>query len=324
MAVNSRARDLLVPLVAAAAAGAADDRRRRRHRAAARRGRPRLRPLRHLAGGPRPLRSGLRAWSATRSSTSSWRTERAARTRTHVRQRPRDPSRSPPSWRSPRRSALVFFYAPLDADQGFIQKIFYLHVPLAIVRAGRLRRRRRLRDRATCARGDRSWDVRSYVAIHMSLIFGVGVADHRLDLGQGVVGPLVGLGRADAGQLPDRLPALRDLLPAALRDRGPRAPGALRLGLRDHRRRLRAAQLPRRAAGAERSSTRACFATANGGLPGSMMLTFLVCLAAMALLWVTPGQVRADREERRGQVKRLRRALDAPAPAGALADRAGA
>jgi heme exporter protein C len=29
--------------------------------------------------------------------------------------------------------ALVFFYAPLDADQGFIQKIFYVHVPLAIV-----------------------------------------------------------------------------------------------------------------------------------------------------------------------------------------------
>ena len=29
--------------------------------------------------------------------------------------------------------ALVFFYAPNDADQGFVQKIFYLHVPLAIV-----------------------------------------------------------------------------------------------------------------------------------------------------------------------------------------------
>ncbi len=29
--------------------------------------------------------------------------------------------------------ALVFFYAPNDADQGFIQKIFYLHVPVAIV-----------------------------------------------------------------------------------------------------------------------------------------------------------------------------------------------
>ena len=29
--------------------------------------------------------------------------------------------------------ALVFFYAPLDADQGFVQKIFYIHVPMAIV-----------------------------------------------------------------------------------------------------------------------------------------------------------------------------------------------
>ena len=29
--------------------------------------------------------------------------------------------------------ALVFFYVPNEADQGFIQKIFYLHVPLAIV-----------------------------------------------------------------------------------------------------------------------------------------------------------------------------------------------
>ena len=45
---------------------------------------------------------------------------------------------------------------------------------------------------------------------------------------QGVVGPLVGLERADAGLVPDRLPALRDLPAAALLDRGPRAPGALR------------------------------------------------------------------------------------------------
>ena len=29
--------------------------------------------------------------------------------------------------------ALAAFYAPMDADQGFIQKIFYLHVPMAIV-----------------------------------------------------------------------------------------------------------------------------------------------------------------------------------------------
>ena len=70
--------------------------------------------------------------------------------------------------------ALVFFYAPNDADQGFIQKIFYLHVPLAIVAlcgfvAGGIYGIKYLRS------GDRAHDLRSYVAIHMSLIFGVGV-----------------------------------------------------------------------------------------------------------------------------------------------------
>ena len=29
--------------------------------------------------------------------------------------------------------ALVFFWVPLEAEQGFLQKIFYVHVPLAIV-----------------------------------------------------------------------------------------------------------------------------------------------------------------------------------------------
>ena len=28
--------------------------------------------------------------------------------------------------------ALVFFYAPIDADQGLSQKIFYIHVPIAL------------------------------------------------------------------------------------------------------------------------------------------------------------------------------------------------
>ena len=69
--------------------------------------------------------------------------------------------------------ALVFFYAPLDADQGFVQKIFYIHVPLAIVTlcgfiAGGVLAALYLRT------GDRKWDMRSYVAIHMALIFGIG------------------------------------------------------------------------------------------------------------------------------------------------------
>jgi heme exporter protein C len=68
--------------------------------------------------------------------------------------------------------ALVFFYAPIEAEEGFLQKIFYLHVPLAIITLcgfviGGVLAIVHLRTR------DRAWDLRSYVAIHMSLIFGV-------------------------------------------------------------------------------------------------------------------------------------------------------
>ncbi len=67
---------------------------------------------------------------------------------------------------------LVFWYAPVDADQGMRQKIFYLHVPLAIVAlcgfvAGGIMAVQYLRTR------DPAWDLRSYVAIHLSLILGV-------------------------------------------------------------------------------------------------------------------------------------------------------
>lgn len=69
--------------------------------------------------------------------------------------------------------ALAFFYAPMDADQGIRQKIFFVHVPLAIVTlvgfvAGGIYGIRYLRS------GDRAHDLRSYVAIHVSLIFAVG------------------------------------------------------------------------------------------------------------------------------------------------------
>src|SRR4029453_668554 len=72
---------------------------------------------------------------------------------------------------------------------------------------------------------------------------------HGRDLGQGLVGPLVGVGRADARLVSDRVPPVRHLPAPALLDRGPGAPGPLRLRLRDHRRRLRPAQLPGRPVG---------------------------------------------------------------------------
>jgi heme exporter protein C len=69
--------------------------------------------------------------------------------------------------------ALVFFYAPIDGDQGFIQKIFYVHVPMAIVAlggfvAGGVFAIRHLRSE------DPSWDTRSYVAIHLAIVFAIG------------------------------------------------------------------------------------------------------------------------------------------------------
>lgn len=69
---------------------------------------------------------------------------------------------------------MAFWYAPIDADQGLKQKVFFLHVPLAIVAlcgfiAGGIMAIQYLRTR------DPSWDLRSYVAIHVGLIFGVVV-----------------------------------------------------------------------------------------------------------------------------------------------------
>ncbi len=56
------------------------------------------------------------------------------------------------------------------------------------------------------------------------------------------------------------------------------------------------------------------FATANGGLPGAMMLTFLVSLAGMALLWLTLVRFELAAKSVSARISRLRRALEAEAP----------
>jgi heme exporter protein C len=65
---------------------------------------------------------------------------------------------------------LVFFWAPLDTDQGFRQKIFYMHVPIGIVGLfgfvlGGIHGLNYLRT------GNSSADLRSYVTIHIAQIF---------------------------------------------------------------------------------------------------------------------------------------------------------
>jgi heme exporter protein C len=67
--------------------------------------------------------------------------------------------------------ALIFFYAPTDADQGFSQRIFYFHVPIALTSYvcfgwGAWKALRVLWKR------DEAADLQSYVAIHQGVIFG--------------------------------------------------------------------------------------------------------------------------------------------------------
>jgi heme exporter protein C len=66
---------------------------------------------------------------------------------------------------------LVFFYAPIDANQGLSQKIFFFHVPIALTAYtcfgwGAWKALRLLWKR------DEDADLESYVAIHQGVIFG--------------------------------------------------------------------------------------------------------------------------------------------------------
>ena len=146
--------------------------------------------------------------------------------------------------------SLVFFYAPLDADQGFIQKIFYLHVPLAITAlvgfvVGGVFAIVHLRS------GNRKWDAYSYVSIHMSVIFGVAV------LITGSIWAKASWGHWWVWDEPTLVSFLIVFLmyatyyPFRYAIEDPERQAPLRLGLRRHRRRLRAAQLHGGADGAE-------------------------------------------------------------------------
>jgi heme exporter protein C len=206
--------------------------------------------------------------------------------------------------------SLVFFYAPLDADQGFIQKIFYLHVPLAITAlcgfvAGGLFAIAHLRS------GNRKWDAYSYVSIHMSVIFGVAV------LVTGAIWAKASWGHWWVWDEPTLVSFLIVFLMYATYY-------PFRYAIEDPERQARYASVFAITAGAfvplnfmavrlaQSLVHPRVFATTNGGLPGEMMFTFLVSLAAMALLWVTLVKFELTAKSARGQVKRLRRAIDAP------------
>jgi heme exporter protein C len=204
--------------------------------------------------------------------------------------------------------ALVFFYAPNDADQGFIQKIFYVHVPLAIVAlfgfvAGGVMAIKHLRS------GDRSWDARSYVAIHMSIIFGTAV------LITGAIWAKASWGHWWVWDEPVLVSFLVVFLLYCVYY-------PLRFSIEDPDRQARYSSVFAIAAGAfvpinfaavrmaESFTHPRVLSQTGGSLPGDMRLTFLVCIAAVALLFVTLWKLELTAKNASMQLKRLRRRLE--------------
>ncbi len=181
---------------------------------------------------------------------------------------------------------MAFFYAPLDVDQGFVQKIFYLHVPLGIVGligfvVGGYHGLRHLRS------GDPRRDLQSYVAIHLAQIFAVAVLITGAIWGKAAWGAWW---RWDEPFLVSFL--IIFLLYATYQP--------LRLAIDDPRRQARAASVFAVVSGAFVPINFAAVRMANeylhprtlstvdeGGLPPEVLTTFLVCLVAIAVLYAT-------------------------------------
>ena len=165
IAVQTRARDLIGPIIGLPLLAPGADRDGARRGAAARGTRLGL-AAGQVGGDPRLSMMWCSPSCPTLCSTFSWRTKALTTYGRGLRGLSLATAATITA-----ALALVFFYAPLDANQGFIQKIFYIHVPLAITALcgfvfGGVLGAMYLRT------GDRKWDIRSYVAIHMALIFG--------------------------------------------------------------------------------------------------------------------------------------------------------
>ncbi len=205
--------------------------------------------------------------------------------------------------------SLVFFYAPLDADQGFIQKIFYLHVPLAITAlvgfvVGGVFAILHLRS------GERRWDAWSYVSIHMSVIFGVAV------LVTGSIWAKASWGHWWVWDEPTLVSFLIVFLLYACYQ-------PLRFSIEDPERQAQTAAVFAVVAGAfvpvcftavrmAESFTHPEVLTQTGGaMPGEMRLTFLVSLAGMAALFVTLWKYELTSKEASMRLRALKRRLAA-------------
>jgi heme exporter protein C len=205
-------------------------------------------------------------------------------------------------------AGLIFFYAPIEADQGISQKIFYLHVPLALVAlagfiAGGVMGALHLRT------GRRAWDLRSYVAIHLSIIFGVGV------LATGSIWGKAAWGHWWRWDEPVLVSFLIVFLLYCVYF-------PLRFSIEDPDRQARYSSVFAIVAGAfvplnfiavrlaEQVIHPRTFSQAGVGLPPEMLLTFAVSLAATALLFATLWKLELSAKHASAQLRRVRTRLE--------------
>jgi len=208
--------------------------------------------------------------------------------------------------------AVAAFVAPMDADQGFMQKIFYLHVPLAIVAlvgfvfagvCGVMHLRS----------GEPLWDLRSYVAIHVSLILGIAVL---------ITGAI--WGRAAWGVWWEwREPTLVSFLIVFLLYCTYQP---LRFSIEDREKQSRYASVFAIVAGAfvplnfiaVRMATPyihpRTLDAANENLPGWMLGAFLLCLLGVALLYVTLWKYEMAHKQLTFRLRALQRRLGGEVP----------
>jgi heme exporter protein C len=212
--------------------------------------------------------------------------------------------------------ALAAFYAPIEADQGFSQKIFYVHVPLAIVTlcgfiTGGIYAIRYLRS------GDPMFDLKSYTAIHQSLIFCIGA------LITGSIWAKAAWGQFWVWDEPTLVSFLIVFLLYATYQ-------PLRFSIEDPQKQARYASVFAIVAGAfvplnflavrlaDPLIHPRVLNTSGGSLPADMKVAFYASIIGMALLFITLFKYEMTTKHARAQMKALRRRLgdDPSAPAG--------
>ena len=203
--------------------------------------------------------------------------------------------------------ALAAFAAPMDADQGISQKIFYLHVPMAIVALGGfvfggIAGAMYLRTEKA------SWDLRSYCSIHHATIFAIAV------LVSGAIWAKTAWGQWWLWEEPTLVAFLIVFLLYVTYS-------PLRFAIEDRERQARYASVFAVLAGvfvplnfmAVRMATPLVHPRtlddSSGNLPGLMALSFVVCLVGFTLLFATLVKYEMAQKNTTFQLRALRRRL---------------